>query len=92
MRSQSLYYFSVHKSAQETFLQNIQEVNRMPTFNQLVRKGRQTTAKKSTAPALQKHLLRRREVFVQQLRLQPRKNLTQLLEKSPEFVFLTESK
>ena len=26
----------------------------MPTFNQLVRKGRQTTAKKSTAPALQK--------------------------------------
>ena len=54
MRSQSLYYFSVHKSAQETFLQNIQEVNRMPTFNQLVRKGRQTTAKKSTAPALQK--------------------------------------
>ena len=26
----------------------------MPTFNQLVRKGRKTTAKKSTAPALQK--------------------------------------
>ena len=26
----------------------------MPTFNQLVRKGRQTYAKKSTAPALQK--------------------------------------
>ena len=26
----------------------------MPTFNQLVRKGRETTAKKSTAPALQK--------------------------------------
>ena len=26
----------------------------MPTFNQLVRKGRQTTTKKSTAPALQK--------------------------------------
>ena len=26
----------------------------MPTFNQLVRKGRQTSAKKSTAPALQK--------------------------------------
>ena len=76
----------------------------MPTFNQLVRKGRQTSAKKSTAPAsterlqlfteesLQMHLLRRREVFVQQLRLQPRKSLTQLLEKSPEFVFLTESK
>ncbi|MBQ1922299.1 MAG: 30S ribosomal protein S12, partial [Lachnospiraceae bacterium] len=26
----------------------------MPTFNQLVRKGRQTSAKKSTAPALQR--------------------------------------
>ena len=26
----------------------------MPTFNQLVRKGRKTVAKKSTAPALQK--------------------------------------
>ena len=26
----------------------------MPTFNQLVRKGRQTAVKKSTAPALQK--------------------------------------
>ena len=25
----------------------------MPTFNQLVRKGRQTSVKKSTAPALQ---------------------------------------
>ena len=28
----------------------------MPTFNQLVRKGRETSAKKSTAPALQKGL------------------------------------
>ena len=28
----------------------------MPTFNQLVRKGRQTAEKKSTAPALQKSL------------------------------------
>ena len=26
----------------------------MPTFNQLVRKGRQTAVKKSTAPALQR--------------------------------------
>ena len=26
----------------------------MPTFNQLVKKGRQTPVKKSTAPALQK--------------------------------------
>ena len=31
-----------------------QEVKIMPTFNQLVRKGRQTVEKKSTAPALQK--------------------------------------
>ena len=31
-----------------------QEVKGMPTFNQLVRKGRQTAVKKSTAPALQK--------------------------------------
>ena len=28
----------------------------MPTFNQLVRKGRQTKIEKSTAPALQKGL------------------------------------
>ncbi len=35
----------------------------MPTFNQLVRKGRQTTVKKSTAPALQRgyNSLRRRK-------------------------------
>ena len=76
----------------------------MPTFNQLVRKGRQTSVKKSTAPALQKgyNSLKKKssrhvcttedEVFVQQLRLQHLKNLTQLLERSPEFVFLTESK
>ena len=31
-----------------------QEVKGMPTFNQLVRKGRETAVKKSTAPALQK--------------------------------------
>ncbi len=51
----------------------------MPTFNQLVRKGRQTSVKKSTAPALQKgfnslkkkatiHLHRRSVVFVPQLK------------------------
>ena len=28
----------------------------MPTFNQLVRKGRETSVKKSTAPALLKNL------------------------------------
>lgn len=31
-----------------------QEVENLPTFNQLVRKGRDTAEKKSTAPALQK--------------------------------------
>ena len=75
----------------------------MPTFNQLVRKGRQTSEKKSTAPALQKgynslqkrattYLLLRREVFVPQLRLLHLRSLTQLLERSPEFVFPTESR
>ena len=75
----------------------------MPTFNQLVRKGRQTSVKKSTAPALQKtfNSLRKKAVeqsapqkrgVVQQLRLQLLRSLTQLLEKSPEFVFPTESK
>ena len=70
----------------------------MPTFNQLVRKGRQTSEKKSTAPALQKgynslrkrattHLHRRREVSAQLLRLLHRRSLTQLSERSPEFVF-----
>ena len=48
----------------------------MPTFNQLVKKGRQTSVKKSTAPALRKdtillerevsmHPLLRREAYVQ---------------------------
>ena len=75
----------------------------MPTFNQLVKKGRQTSVKKSTAPALQKGFnslkkkptdtaSHRREVFVQQLRLQLLKSLTQLFVKSPEFVCQTESK
>jgi len=41
----------VHKIA---LLKIKQEVKIMPTFNQLVRKGRQTSVKKSTAPALQR--------------------------------------
>ncbi len=40
--------------AAECFKVDIEEVKRMPTFNQLVRKGRQTSVKKSTAPALQR--------------------------------------
>ena len=65
----------------------------MPTFNQLVRKGRQTTVKnllrlhsrKATTLYRKRHLiclLHRREVFVQLLRLLHLKNLTLLLEKS----------
>jgi small subunit ribosomal protein S12 len=41
---------------QKQVLINIKEVQLMPTFNQLVRKGRQTKVTKSTAPALQKSL------------------------------------
>ena len=75
----------------------------MPTFNQLVRKGRQTSVKKSTAPALQKgyNSLKKKATdtsapqkrgvctAVKQLHL---RSLTQLLERLPEFVFLTVSK
>lgn len=75
----------------------------MPTFNQLVRKGRQTTAKKSTAPALQKSYNSLQKKTSDMSSPQKRgvctavktatpKNLTLLLEKSPEFVFPTESK
>lgn len=75
----------------------------MPTFNQLVRKGRQTTVKKSTAPALQKTFNSLRKKSVEQSAPQKRgvctavktatpKNLTPLLERSPEFVFPTESR
>ena len=47
--------FFVRIKAESSNQQSIsQEVKRMPTFNQLVRKGRETTVKKSTAPALQK--------------------------------------
>ena len=75
----------------------------MPTFNQLVRKGRQTSVKKSTAPALQKgyNSLQKRPTNTSSpqkrgvctaVKTATPKNLTQLLERSPEFVFPTESK
>ena len=76
----------------------------MPTFNQLVRKGRQTSVKKSTAPALQRSfnspeesqstlLLHRSVVYVQLLRqLLLKKPNSALRKRSPEFVFQTESK
>lgn len=76
----------------------------MPTFNQLVRKGRQTSARKSQAPALQKgynslqkkatdiSAPQKRGVCTAVKTATPKKNLTQLLERSPEYVFLTVSK
>ncbi len=56
----------------------------MPTFNQLVRKGRQTSVKKSTAPgssevtillrrSLLRHLLHRSVVYVQLVKTVPLK-------------------
>ena len=67
----------------------------MPTFNQLVRKGRQTSVKKSTAPALQKSfnsLQKKTTDMSSPQKLLHLKNLTLLLEKSPEFVSQTESR
>ena len=75
----------------------------MPTFNQLVRKGRQTSVKKSTAPALQKSFnsLRKKssDLCTPQKRgvctavkLLHLKNLTQLFVRLPEYVCQTESK
>ena len=68
----------------------------MPTFNQLVKKGRQTSVKKSTAPALQKgyNSLKKRATneSAPQKRGVCTAVKTALLERSPEFVFLTVSK
>lgn len=75
----------------------------MPTFNQLVRKGRQTSVKKSTAPALQKgyNSLHKKATDVSApqkrgvctaVKTATPKSLTLLLERSPEYVFPTESK
>ena len=51
----TFYNFNAQACKQATnSLQILQEVKRMPTFNQLVRKGRKSVEKKSTAPALQK--------------------------------------
>ena len=75
----------------------------MPTFNQLVRKGRQTSVKKSTAPALQRGYNslhkkatntsspQKRGVCTAVKTTTPKKP-TPLSERSPEFVFPTESK
>ncbi len=50
--TETLYYEFKNKQPQKISL--FREVNLMPTFNQLVKHGRQTVSKKSTAPALQK--------------------------------------
>ena len=53
------------------------------------------TSRKDITPFRRKQQtfpLRRREAFVQLLRLQPRRSRTPLLERSPEFVFPTVSK
>ncbi len=47
-------FFAATGQQHTVFLKLSQEVKRMPTFNQLVRKGRTSLQKKSTAPALQK--------------------------------------
>ena len=73
----------------------------MPTFNQLVRKGRQTSVKKSTAPALLKGYNSLHKAATDTASPQKRgvctavktatpKSLTQRLERLPECVFPTE--
>ena len=72
----------------------------MPTFNQLVRKGRSTAAKKSTAPALQKGFNSLQKRATDASSPQKRgvctavktillKSLTPLSERLPEYVFPT---
>ena len=50
------FYRTMILSAMAECIYFVRRCNKMPTFNQLVRKGRQTVEKKSTAPALQKGL------------------------------------
>ena len=72
----------------------------MPTFNQLVRKGRKVSTKKSNSPALQYtyNSLNKKTVaqsspqkrgFVPLFVLLHLRSLTQLFVKQPEFVFQT---
>lgn len=75
----------------------------MPTFNQLVRKGRQVSTKKSKAPALQVGFNSLKKKTIGQsaprsvvsaplLRQQPLRSLTPLFVRLPEYVFPTEWK
>ena len=72
----------------------------MPTFNQLVRQGRKTTVKKSTAPALQKgyNSLQKKATDVAApqkrgvctaVKTATPKKPNSALERLPEFVFQT---
>ena len=56
----------------------------MPTFNQLVRKGRETAEKKSTAPALQKSFNSRRKVTTEQSSPQKRGVCTVVRTQTPK--------
>lgn len=75
----------------------------MPTFNQLVRKGRKVSAKKSNSPALQYTYNSLNKKVVEQSSPQKRgvctavrtatpKSLTQHLGRQPGYVFLMEWK
>lgn len=56
----------------------------MPTFNQLVRKGRETVEKKSTAPALQKGWNSKKRVSIQQSSPQKRGVCTAIRTSTPK--------
>ena len=56
----------------------------MPTFNQLVRKGRQTAAKKSNSPALQKSVNSLRKTTVEQSSPQKRGVCTAVRTATPQ--------
>ena len=64
----------------------------MPTFNQLVKQGRKTAVKKSTAPALQKGYNSLQKKATDISSPQNLRSLTQLLERLPEYVFLMVSR
>jgi len=56
----------------------------MPTFNQLVRKGREVSAKKSTAPALQKSYNSKKRVLLDQSSPQKRGVCTAIRTATPK--------
>lgn len=56
----------------------------MPTFNQLVRKGREVTTKKSTAPALQKGFNSKKRVLTDQSSPQKRGVCTAIRTSTPK--------